>query len=1080
MNVRKIGRVGLTAGVLAAVFGLSQASLSSAALRPLPAKRLVAYPRAGKRVPARPLLLRVRARRRARVGAKLNGRSIARYLSRPSRRGLRRLRASPTYGLRHGRNVLWVRVRPPGAKRARVQRVRFRVAGDRPLAAAGLDRRVAQHARFSLDGRRSLSRPGARGRKLRYRWTLLRAPRDSRLWRRTQRGERRARSRAPLTRELGAPPKPPRRRAVRPRLRLDHPGVYRFKLTVVGPDGKRGSDQVSLRVDPPPLVSVDTMAKPPKSKFWGVRVGTEFYSDPGKNSQWLQVVVLDSSTQERILNKSYSCPQATANPHADSFLAVKACTEEVRSDIVKLGKGNAIVIAVSQPASGKMERTKPWQTQPPVGFWTALDGAGGDALDQDHANPQTPLLRGRISAIARTVANATVIPFGPPVVAHDPFDLDRIAPGEITGFLVRDNVGTYSAFRSPEQPPYETQAEGSAPLANVIRIGSNRYHSETNNAYTHLVSGEGGFQVVMADPSTLEGDSEMFGTRLNECSPCAIEVGKMKEWIEAQAKQGHTLLFLASIGDTRLRSSDLNTQGEREAENGAAAGLIALLAEKFGATFNRVHRALSDAGATPAGPRSYSLIARYGTPAGRGLEREGPMGESNFNGVPQSGSLAREGAYEFEPEAGLASGKLGNAGAKLREVAFSQPGNWPEQGNPGRSRAIGWIGDQVGIDSHRSLFWTQPYTVEFWTAKKEEIAELAKPKLLGFDQADFEWAKAELELEIRWLESVHGFASNLARPFAKGELSAWADVEVVASKIQELVNAPPGPTRSELELTQVYNFGRELTEAVPLVGSLVKAVEATYNAVAGMVEIADGTEDAEGHFRVAVGELGKKLAERFEVTQKAIEDQLVDVVVADYNKLRTVGLCASLSKACPDGPPEQWQFTQVEQEKAAPAVDVGTRTLIYTALLPTRYEAWLLPSSSNTATSRDQGHQVAGQTSTGYWCAFYGLPLTAQLAYPTAPNVEDVPGVADAWRVVAYAHRFTKKGRYWMDSPASAVTDPLFEATAQGGLGANPEVFYRRGWGGNAQNFENYPEANSRPWWVTKDDPFGLKNECGW
>jgi len=1093
MDMRSIGRIArafVFAGVFLAFVSIPPSSLTGMAIaagKPVRARHLIEHPRAGQRVLARPLLIRIRARRHARVGTRLNGRPIAKYLSRPSRRGLRRLRASPSHGLRHGRNVLWVRVRPRGAGRARVQRVRFRVTGERPLAAAGLDRRVGQHARFRLSGRRSRPRPTRRSRPLRYRWELLRAPRGSRLWRRTQGSRRRAKRRAARrVRNLGPPPKLRRLGAVKPRLRLDHPGVYRFRLNVIDPDGIRGTDQVSLRVDPPPLVPIDTMAKPKGTRSWGVRVGTQFYPDPGKNQQWLQVVVLKSETQELISNTSYNCPQATAHPHATELEAVKKCTERVRADILKLSNHNVIVIAVSQRVNGKMARTKPWQVQPPVGFWTAIDGMGADVEDEDHAHAGTPLLRGRISAVWRVERGSSDIP-DRLVAAHDHYDLDRVASGEVAGFLVRDNVGSYSGFRAAEQPGYETQATGSVALANVMRIGSKRYPSETNDGHTIIQSGEGGFQAVMVDPESLQGASETFRTRLKECGgECAVEVGEMKEWIETEVRQGRTLLFLASIGDPRLDPSNIEEQKRREAENAAAAGLVSLLANQFGATYNRVYRTLHDTGSTPPGPRSYSLVANHGTPAGFGLEREGAAGASGGNTVPQSGSLAHGKDYAFEPEAGLTSGKLGDAGAKLREVAYSQPSSWPEQGNRGRSTAISWVGERVGIDSRRSLYWTQPYGKHgegFWNAKKGEIKELAYPKLVGFSKADFEWAQTEFALEIRWLEAAHSLSSTLATPFTKGQLTAWGDVENIASTIQESVTAPEIVTKSDQEALVALDFAGETVEAIPLVGNIVKAVAAGYKAVEGLVRIREGGGDATGGFQAKVGKFGKQLSERLELAQEAIEDQLTDVIVADYRKLKTVGLCAELSKACPDGPLEQWQFTQVEQEKAAPAVERGIETLIYAALLPTKYEAWLLPLSPHTATSHDQGHQVAGQTAlSGFYCAFHPLPLSAQVAYPIHLNVESVPG-GDTWRVAAYGHRFFDKGRWRMEKPTGGATDPLFNAISEEGLGANPEVFYRRAWNGGAaapEGLSDYPETGSKVQWIEKDNPIGLKPECDW
>ncbi len=826
------------------------------------------------------------------------------------------------------------------------------------------------------------------------------------------------------------------------------------------------------------------MAKPKKSKVWGVKVGTQFYPDPGKNQQWLQVVALKSANQELIWNRSYACPQATANPHASqaALSAVKKCTEQVREDVDSLSGENALVIAVSQRVSGQMARTKPWQTQPPVGFWTAILGVGGQILDKDYAHPGTPLLRGRVSAVWRVRAGVKSIPSGTPVVEHNPDDLDRLEIGEAAGFLVRDSAGMYSAFKGSQQVPYATQAPGSEPLANVMRVGSIHYPSTSNRGHFTFESGEGGFQVLMLDPNSLQGVSETFRTRFNQkhCSgsSCPVELSRMTEWIRSNAGR-YTLLLLASIGDPRVDPGNVENKVD---VNKAAAALASLLTGQFGATTNRVDRALHDTGSTPAGPRSYSLVAAQGAKAGRGLEMEGPAGKADANSVPQSGDLNQDDAYEFVPQADLVSGTENNAGAKLREVALSQPGSWPEHGDPGRTAAIVWVGGQVGIDSNRSLYWSQPYKSEFWTFKATEIAKLARPKRHSFSRADFAWAKAELRREILWLGAAHAFASTLAQPFQKGQISAWKNVEGIANKIQTDI-VPPSEitTREEVEAQAVFDYAREIAGAIPGVSNGIRAIEATYNVVSGLIEAGDG-RDASAPFSVKAGELGKALAERLELTQEAIEDELLDIVVADYRKLRTVALCGGLSKECPDKPLEQWQFTKVEQHNAAKPVKRGVETLVYSALLPIKYDAWLLPESSNKATSHDQGHQVAGPTTTGNWCPFYQLPLSAQLALPVEPNVAGDPHAPETWQVVAYGRRYTIKGGAWrMERPGSKATDNIFQPVSEGGLGANPEVFLRRSWTGGAKPkaLTEYPEVGARVHWITADTP-GIHPECGW
>ena len=96
------------------------------------AKSIVRAPVASKSYGAHPIALRVRARRHDRVRAKLNGVPVGRELDRQlgatkrkahrRHQRLRRATLSAGHGLRHGRNVLRVRVRKFGDAQLRVRR----------------------------------------------------------------------------------------------------------------------------------------------------------------------------------------------------------------------------------------------------------------------------------------------------------------------------------------------------------------------------------------------------------------------------------------------------------------------------------------------------------------------------------------------------------------------------------------------------------------------------------------------------------------------------------------------------------------------------------------------------------------------------------------------------------------------------------------------------------------------------------------------------------------------------------------------------------------------------------------------
>jgi hypothetical protein len=1049
-------------------------------------KRLVVAPREGAKLPARPLTIKVRAARKAVLRARLNGKAIGRYFSRRPRRGVRRLRVSASHGLRHRRNVLRVRVRRPGARRARVATVHFRVATNRPLAAAGLKRTVAVHARLGFDGGRSRLHPPARrrGARLDYRWRLLRAPPGSELRTHGRNPNSAAGPRVKKrVKNLGPDALFSRRGSRTPRFRADYPGLYRFRLTVTAPDGATGVDDVPVPVSSGPLVPIDTMAKPPGQSSWGVLVGEHFYPDPGDSKKWLQVVALKPDTLELISNTPYGCPQATAFPHVTEKGQLQDCVKKLSDDLDALrparGDPSPVVIAVSQPPdAGAPSRTEPWQTQPPVGAQEILYKVGLPATVR-WLNTENPLLRGRMSAIGR---------FGGPATRHDNLDLaDLRDTGEIKGYLLEDNKGYYTTFESGEVVPFDTLAAGSGPTTNVMSIGSQSFSESFPKEVT-----QGGFQVVVVDRRDLSVLEHFFASTGHGC--CRIE-NLVKEMIDRlnaainRPNRSGVLVFIQSLGSSKFQQPGVvNTLEVKQ----AARQLVDLLQGRLGATRRRPYRALDPVMAPPGW--SYRLIATPGTPPGEGLEAEGPT-VNGMNGAPARGYLTRSSVdYGFDVESSTLTGTVGRPGERLRSVALSTPGEWPEKGDPGRTAAIAWVGDQIGLDNRRSLFWTHDYKLGFWTTKVTTLQELTcPPKQDGFNCTDFDWARKELIDEIGWLDTAHAYVETLAEPFTKNQLTSWADVTKVATAVKDKVQAPD-TDKTLLEIGLAFRLAGELAEEAPVVGEAFGIVNDVYRTALEWAKIdAEGTEAGEP-FSVTVADAGSQLVDRLQAVQKTLEGQLVNVIAADYRKLRTVGLCSGLVKACPDPPLAAWDFPPIQQERAAPVVHDGIEASLYQALLPARYQAWAPPDSDNRSTNWF-GHQPAGQTILGWECPFHNEPATAQVAIPIYRNLADSgPGGPDIWRVIAYADR-TGTGIVGdprvMHLPVASVTDRLFKPPSERGLGLHPESFYWRAFGpartlpfaspGITEHEYGFPLKDSQVRWITKDDPFGIKlGNCGY
>ena len=275
-------------------------------------ERVVLSPRAAQVVRSHLVRLRVRAGEQARLRARLNGVDVSGEFGR-ARRGVRTLRVSVSHGLRHGRNVVRVRVHRL-ARPARTARVRFVVRRSDPLVGAGRDRTVVVGEKSRLFGR-VVPRHGRH--RASMRWRLVGGPR------RGASAARAARS-ARLSSAAG------RTASLKPR----EPASYNLKFTS-GTGENAISDRVSIdAVEDGPLVRFDTHAS--QGGKVGVQVGGRFYAgDPAT----VQLLSLDRTTLRPRQNVSY--PSA---PNADAA-AIKAALAGMRDDVL-------VIAALRQPAFG--------------------------------------------------------------------------------------------------------------------------------------------------------------------------------------------------------------------------------------------------------------------------------------------------------------------------------------------------------------------------------------------------------------------------------------------------------------------------------------------------------------------------------------------------------------------------------------------------------------------------------------------------------------------------------------------------------------------------------------------------------
>ncbi len=1015
----RVGGAGLCLALLCVLLAAPAASPAATrrATRTTNRGARVIAPRPGATLPARPLEIRLRTRGARRLAVFLNGRLITREMARGPG-GLRRLSASPNHGLRFGANRLRVVSGPRVRRRARL--VRFRVRPTRPLAAAGLDVVTTSGDRITLNG--SESRPLGTIGRLRYRWSIAGGPRAVR---RARRGGVRLTHRDSPT----------------PILRAGSTRHVQLRLTVLGPGGNVGRDFVRVTVDPPPSVRLVTGAR--RGNRWGVALRgpiNAFY--PGETDKWLQVVVLDRRDLSLVSNKSYGCPAATAHPR-ESERALSGCEQAVRKDLAPLAKSRRPTIAIAVNLPG----TDP-SVQPPAGIAAAL---GSYLPPWEWWAPSAAIRRGTFAAVFQPGGGKDG---SVQLAAPNPTVADS---GMIDDNLFLDNEGNYSLVGG-ERPTFETQAAGSDATQNVIAVGDRKFTQPLP------ANSQGGFQVVVLDARTLEGHSYWFETHE---SPAGLKA--MKETLaQANGAGGgpfgyRDLIFIAGRGNPTVELL------------GAAYPWVDPLGteiEEAGGSRSRFLRAL---GAKMSHGSSYTLVgrSRLGRANGDEVLGAGPSSAAGLNTAPLGGVLARRGRYhEFQvensdPLAGEGQAPLNRGAAELLQVVGQAPTPWPEQGNPGRSAAIAYIGEAVlETASPRTQYWTRPFNADEWARVATRIEQLpAPPTAKGFDGADFAWAQRELVREISWLRWTHAHMEKLAKPFDSTAFQSWAKLQRIANDVELEVEASK-EEKAEAVAGAVFDLALDLGKEVPLAGKAFGAASAVYHFGMEVAKI-DG-ESAENDFRVKVGRVGEEFTARLAATQSLLTRQVPDAIASDYGRLKTIGTCSAPTRVewaeCPFAH-GAWEYTQNDQEAAARSLLTSSEAAAYGAIVPAKYKAFELPIQTYR-----QARTFAGLT-LGVVChwPFGDSPAGAQYARPVFRQVGNLDeNLRETWIVTALGDlegAGTITSPYRMKVPAADVTDQIF-GDEKGQLNLDPEDFF-------AHNFHavtdlRYPLQNSPTGWLSR------------
>lgn len=387
-----------------------------------------------------------------RLRARLNGRNVTRFFERAGNGRLRKAELSVSHGLQYGRNRLAVVAYNPGdGSYERVTR-RFRIKRDRPLADAGLDKKVFVGSELRLDGRKS--RRIHRRAPLNLRWRVIEKPAGSK----------------PTLKGAGT---------ARPRLIADVHGRYTLALRAKGPRMRSTLDTVSVAAQPnvpPSGMPLTTNAPNPDNPdgAYGIELGGEFYppiwGDAGGGPQ---LMVLDRATLA--IKEQNGAPTQTFGASDTGVEDLQLAIQQLSSDelAIVIGGGRSIDLSSNgqQTLAG------------------ALGLIGAQVSQDDHP----VLASGEWSVVG--------VPGMPQGQAYQLIGREQgsgARTGAMDGLLQLDAHDNYTFTWAPEYVTFDTMAPGSTAEVNQIQVGTETYPSWT------IGEDSSGLQVIWLDADSLE------------------------------------------------------------------------------------------------------------------------------------------------------------------------------------------------------------------------------------------------------------------------------------------------------------------------------------------------------------------------------------------------------------------------------------------------------------------------------------------------------------------------------------------------------------------------------------------------
>ena len=988
---RRSGSRGALASLasIAVVATLGAAGVSAAEARGQSehAARLVLKPRQGEIVRSNHVTIRVRSRDLSGVlRARLNGVDVGGEFGR-TRKGVRRLQASVSHGLHHGRNVLKVRVRRRG-KPPRREKIRFAVGRHRPLVGAGRDRSVVIDSRSQLRGK---VKRAPNGRPLeRVRWRLIDGPRGAR---------------GVATRAKGVRAKLSSPRGLGTGFRPSVPGTYRVQL-------KRGSgptavwDRVTVQALPPsPLVPIETLVggTPPQHHV-GIRVGGKLYGNDGHTG--LQVLVLERKTLGFVSNRVFGTGDdddlmKTIDALDDTKLVIMAAT----------GKSTEVYqqLAIDKP----------------------LARIGVPGLCGSHPCNEVPY-PGRLSAI------------GVPGMAKGEADWNFVdmvpqsGPRPMNGYLTRDQNYNYG-FVPSEREPFSYGAKQVSPCSpgdppdrcSDVHVG---YRVGIRDART-LAPRPGNGQMFDTNGRGLTSEQQtaeanrMAATLNAAAAPppgydCSTE--------PCVAARGHVVTIQAV---SNRRTGESSYPAPIGAVSAPAMAQLAQAVAKVGGTRNAFNRSASVAGSPASGGAVYTLVGWVGAPEGGGAEVA--SGVDGAGDAPVlSGVLQPDRSSQFRP---VQVTNSANDTDLLSSLMLEPPtSGWPLDDDSGAKRAIAYLGKQdsrLGGDP-RAAYWIQTWTEATTDSIVNKLGSVPYPSDANFTEDAFKAARNQLIEELGWVGRVRTHLSNLSYPFVDTcKDKCWAAAHDIADQVYEAARKPD----DEVAFRWI-----EFTESIlHLLGPVTDDVSSEIGTALELGVWAFGATErgspTDSEVRIKADKLGTELLDQANNVNDAFR-RMGDVIVGDYAKLSVLGPQAGCISSEPDC---EFPFSEADRVDATALVYRSIERVAYEKLLPLGFHMLTLTRHTfdgNTTRPAAPDYHDYGCASDNPRTAFYPWINYPPLASTSLLQELDPAGAASGWDTFVFAAPrglFDQHGTPPSDQILTRMFDPVSKSGDRtvGGLG---------------------------------------------